>query len=310
MKNLAITGGNKGYYEYLKPFITSLRKHNKNTKIVVCDNTIEGKWNNPGTFKSGGSFEEEQILFFKENDVKIEIFSELMEEFNFDKSLFKKIKTGHWAYPAKYIYCYLIALKYKTDISKVAFFDADIYFQKDVNLIFDLMSDDAIYLNHESNVINDSAYMIDWIDFSKSKISIKAFNLIEIDNNLIYCTGFFGAKTDVFLKITNMAVLLSTNRILPFHNDQPLMNILVHTYKYPFLELGDDLIHLAHTKEEELSFENNTFTVKNRIPAAIHYHGKHREFVKSKLIEDYKPKGYKNTTLGKIKFKINKIIKS
>ena len=91
-----------------------------------------------------------------------------------------------------------------------------------------------------------------------------------------------------------MAVVLSTNKILPLHNDQPSMNVLIHVYQYPFLQLGEKLFHLAHIKEEDIVFENNSFKINKILTVAIHYHGKHRECVKSKIIENYDPKNYEH----------------
>lgn len=310
MKNLIITGGNTKYFEYLKPFIKSLRKYNNSdVSIIVCDNTIKGKWNKPGTFRKSKSFTKDQLQFFEKNTIKVEAFSLLLNEFSFSREIFDQIVSGHWAYPAKYIYTYLIANKYKNEFEKIAFFDADIIFQGDVDEIFNQINEDNIYLNHEFNTIKNSTYMSEWIDFSKKKSKVDSFNIINLDSNLIYCTGFFAGKTEAFLRVTNLAVVLASNKIYPFHNDQPLMNILVHTYKYPFRELGPKLIHLAHVDEKDIVFSNGIFTVKQSVPIAIHYHGKHREFVKSKIIEDYGQKKYKPTTLEKIWFQIKKLFR-
>ncbi|WP_179333441.1 hypothetical protein [Winogradskyella costae] len=308
MKNLVITGGNSGYFEYLVPFITSIRENDKldNTVIVVCDNTIKGKWNKPGSFKKGGSFSLEQLEFFDKNKVEVVVFSKLLKENNFSTEIFDNIKTGHWAYPAKYIYCYLIAKNYRDRVEKVAFFDADIYIQKDISKIFGLINGDQIYLNHEFSKIGDSSYMTDWIKFSKEHLMIKSLDIINIQDEFNICTGFFAGKIDVFLRDINFAVVISSNPILAFHSDQPLMNILVYVYNFPYIELGEELVHMAHIERKDTRFENNTFIVKEKIPTAIHYHGPLREWVKSIIVEDYDADNNQPSLLEKIKFRIKK----
>lgn len=288
--NLIITGGNKNYFSLLKVFVKSAtEKGDFKGKIVICDNTINGKWNKPESINLKSSFSKEQHQFFSKYNVDIIKYSRLLEEFKIPIRHVEKIKTAHWAYPAKFLYCNLIAEKYKKTVEKIAFFDADVYFQDNINILFEKITDNSIYINDEGVLNKNSNYMTEWLNFSQINNLWGKFRCYDLSEKPILCTGFFAAKTENFLSITNLAVLLSTNQIYPFHSDQPLMNFIMHAFKFPYKTLPNDVIHAAHIKIDELQYIENKkiFNIKNKTPKALHYHGKHGNYIKQKIISNY-----------------------
>ncbi|MBW3021105.1 hypothetical protein KY334_07455, partial [Candidatus Woesearchaeota archaeon] len=272
--NLIITGGNAKYFDKLKIFVESLRTNGEyRDKIIVCDNTIDGTWDNPGKFLEVKSFNEEQIDFFKKYDVEIVYFHELLNKNNLSRDKIDSIPTYFWAYPLKFIYLSLISKEY-FNYEKICFFDADIYFQKPIKEIFNFLNLDKINIVPEFNKIGKIDLIKTWMritDFSFSSSQEDYLN--KIDNSLSLCTGFFGSSAKTFNNFVSLCWILSSSNIIEFHNDQPLANILIHYFKYSANYLSPSMVlHIGELYDEEICYDGE-FSYNNINPIAVHFNG-------------------------------------
>ncbi|MBK6904822.1 MAG: hypothetical protein IPH04_18955 [Saprospirales bacterium] len=195
--DVIITGGNADHFPYLELFVSSLRQNGGFTgTIALCDNAIEGTWDRPGKFREGGSFSPEQLQFFEKNQVEVFLYSELLAQNQIPREQIDSIPSPTQRYPHKFIYTTLISKNYLTKAKNICFFDADIYFQKPVQPIFERFTEDAVYIVAERLAIGQNHFLSKWIAHSDfSKLSDQGLYLSTMNQALNYCSGFFGGRS-------------------------------------------------------------------------------------------------------------------
>lgn len=100
MNDLIITGGNVDHFTYLQLFVSSLRANGRfSGTIALCDNLIEGTWDKPGRFLEGGSFTAEQLRFFKDHEVAVFEYSELLASNDIPRESIDCIRRKHSVFP-------------------------------------------------------------------------------------------------------------------------------------------------------------------------------------------------------------------
>jgi len=278
---LIVTGANTNHYHFLKLFVQSLRTNGKYTgKIVVCDNSIEGKWDQPGKFLDITSFSEEQLAFLESHDVEIMMYHELIKSNNCSREVIDKIPSYTQRYPHKYVYTTLISKMYMDTVDYICFFDADIYFQKPVRPLFDAMKNGGIHMVKEYVKIGKSPFLKKWIAHSDfSSLSDQKRYEQQMFGSEDFCTGFFGGRADEFHKLTLLALLLTSNQFVEFYSDQPLMNILKSFFHYPIHEISDEYVmHLGELPKEELVVKDQMVHYKGSASIAVHFNGGTKDF--------------------------------
>ena len=138
---LIITAGNNSFFEYLKNFVYSLRTRGEyKGKIVICDNTITGSWDNPGTYQEVASFSDKQVEFFDSFDVSVVLFHELLSRHGITRKEINQSRGYTARYPYKFIYNCLISKEYLGTADWICYFDADVYVQLPIQRIFDRLA--------------------------------------------------------------------------------------------------------------------------------------------------------------------------
>ncbi len=270
--NIIITGGNSEYFDYLKVFTISLRENAKyKDKIIICENVIEN-----GKFKVADSFSENELSFFKKYDIDIIKFHELLKEENLSRELIDAIYSEHRCYPLKQIYSCLISKRYLHEAENICYFDADMYFQRPLEEFFNQFKENKIYVAPEKGSVGECEWM-------KKVLSISDFSKIGSDDHFkkeIYSSrhlgaGFFGGKAKIFNKFTSLFWLIASNNLIKFHNDQPLLNIILSYFNYPYSELDEKwLLHINLVINKiEYNAANKLIKFNSEIPHIIHFNG-------------------------------------
>lgn len=278
--NVIITGGNADHFHYLELFVSSLRQNGGFTgTIALCDNAIEGTWDRPGKFREGGSFNQEQLQFLKKNQVEVFLYSELLAQNQIPREQIDSIPSPTQRYPHKFIYTTLISKKYLTKAKNICFFDADIYFQKPVQPLFEQFREEGVYIVGEKLKIGQSPFLAKWVAYSDfSKLSNQDLYLKTMNNTLDYCSGFFGGNAERFHSLVLLCSLLITNHWVRFFSDQPALNILKSFFHFPFQELSKEYVfHLGEFHKEDFVIRNATLTYKGIESLAIHFNGPNKD---------------------------------
>lgn len=276
MMDVIITGGNLHHFSYLEIFISSLRHNGAFDGIIaVCDNSIEGSWDKPGKFIEGGSFSENQLLFFKKYQVDVYAYSELLDENKIERIIIDQIPSPTQRFPHKFFYTTLISKKYSQKADHICYFDADIFFQKPIKPLFDSFSSRGIFIVKEGEKIGMNHFLSKWIRFSDfSKLSNQLDFLNRMDNASNFCTGFFGGDAYSFHTFSLLCTLLASNQLVQFYSDQPTVNILKTYFQLPIKELSSEyVIHLGDLPKEDIEIHNNTIFFKKKASIAVHFNG-------------------------------------
>jgi len=137
---LVITGGNKHHFDYLRNFVESIREEGKySDRLVICDNLIEGEWDEPKGVKKTKSFTDEQVQFFKDCEADVVHFMDLVSRHNIDKESIKNSGGRTRRLPYKFIYTALISEEYKDKKDWICYFDSDVIFQSRLEKVFSFM---------------------------------------------------------------------------------------------------------------------------------------------------------------------------
>ncbi|MBK6621205.1 MAG: hypothetical protein IPG32_10110 [Saprospirales bacterium] len=278
--DVIITGGNADHFPYLELFVSSLRQNGGfSGTIALCDNAIEGTWDRPGKFREGGSFSPEQLQFFAKNQVEVFVYSELLAQNRISREQIDAIPSPTQRYPHKFIYTTLISKNYLTKAKNICFFDADIYFQKPVQPIFERFTEDAVYIVAERLAIGQNHFLSKWIAHSDfSKLSDQGLYLSTMNQALNYCSGFFGGEARRFHSLVLLCSLLTTNSWTPFFSDQPTLNILKSFFHYPFIELSrEHVFHLGEFPKEDFIVQNARLSYGGMESIAVHFNGPTKE---------------------------------
>lgn len=278
--NVIITGANADHFPYLELFVLSLRNQGEFTGVIaVCDNSIEGTWNKPGTFKEGLSFSEEQMQFLKLHDVKVFPYADLLAKNGIERSQVEAITSQTQRYPHKFFYCTLISKQYLHKAKNICYFDADVYFQKPVQAIFDVFQADKLYIVGENWKIGQSPFLSKWIAHSDfSKLSDQDYYLERMYKTLDYCSGFFGGDAHRFHSLCLLCTLLSSNQLVSFFSDQPTINILKTFFGYPLKEMHKEFVfHLGEFPKEDFVIQNAKLSYKGVESIAIHFNGPNKD---------------------------------
>lgn len=277
MKELIITSGNSGNFIQIQNFVISLKNNGLyKGEIVVCDNQISGTWDNPGTWQKEGSFNEDQLSFFKSEFVKLYSLDELISENELDKDVIKNIKSPTQRYPYKFIYNTLISKKYIHKVDKIIYFDSDVFFQADVAPLFNELEDDKITLVKEWLKMKESYFLHKWLKYSDfKKLSNNDDYLDTMLNADNFCSGMYGANAITFHRFNLMALLLTSNQFINFYSDQPLINILKTYFKWPFKEISFEYcLHLGELKRDlDYKISAGQFFKGDVLPICIHFNG-------------------------------------
>lgn len=277
MSTTIITGGNRDYFKQLKMFVTSLRERGRFTgTVVVCDNTISGTWDSPGSYLDAASFTSDQLRFFELNGVSIRPFHELLAANGVRREQVETIRGFTTRYPYKFFYCALLSKELLLEEeSKVVYFDSDILFQRDIHELIDDIREDGIYISHEHSAIGQSRYMSEWLrttDVSFAAVNQQFYGKLLRSPN--YCSGFMGAFAHTFNGFNLLCILLASNRFTEFHTDQPLVNVLINYFGYPIVEVdATRVIHLSHAPADRLSVEDGIISLDASVPVAVHFNG-------------------------------------
>lgn len=309
--NLIITGANKNHFGFLELFVRSLRERGKyEDKIVVCDNVIGGdRWDEPGKYAETISFSDQHMAFLKEHNVEVIPYHQLIKDNEISREQIDQIPSYTQRYPHKYVYTTLISKRYKQQVKNICFFDADIYFQKPVAPIFDAFQESSIYMVKEYQKIGKSPFLRKWIAHSDfSQLSDQAAFEETMFGSDDYCTGFFGGPAEVFHQLTLLALLLSSNRLVEFYSDQPLMNILKSFFRYPIQELPDDYVkHLGELPKEDLTVKNGQVLHRNKASIAVHFNGGTKDLFEKVSTDE--PVDYGHSTNSRMYIKSKKKIR-
>lgn len=276
MSNLIITGANSEHFHFLELFVKSLRQNGRyDGHIVVCDNTIGGKWNEPGKYSEFISFKPEQMTFLKDYGVELISYHELVKDNGVERQQIDKIPSYTQRYPHKFVYATLISKLYLQKVKNICFFDADIYFQKPVAPIFDSFADGHVYMVKEHQRIGVNPFLKKWVSHSDfSDLSNQALFEKSMFDSENYCTGFFGGRADSFHRLSLLSLLLTSNQFVEFYSDQPLMNILKGFFYHPIQDLSNDtVLHLGDLPKEDLMVKDKMVYYRNKASIAVHFNG-------------------------------------
>ncbi|WP_113637905.1 glycosyltransferase [Nubsella zeaxanthinifaciens] len=311
MTNLIITSGNSRNYNQIENFISSLRKNaNYDGLIAVCDNEISGEWDKPGTWLREGSFTQEQTGTIKSWGAQIFTLQDLISNNEVDEHIIESIKSPTQRYPYKFIYNCLISKHYLNKVDAVLYFDSDVYFQKNIDPIFDVIALEKINVVKEFNKIKDNYYLNNWIKYSNfDKLSSQEHYLSTMLNADNYCTGFYGGGITAFHNFNLLALLITSNKFINFYSDQPLFNILTSFFNYPINEISyENCLHIGELEETAYTWQNKYVSYKNIVPISVHLNGgRYNELVKAMNGEKVLPP--KKDLIKKIKSIIRKVIK-
>ena len=275
--NTIITGGNRDYFDQLKIFVTSLRNAGQFAgPVVVCDNTISGSWDSPGSYLDITSFTPEQVRFFELNDVSVRPFHELLAAHGIRREQIEEIRGFTSRYPYKFFYCALLSKELLREAeARVVYFDSDILFQRDVDPLMDEIREQKLYISHEHSSIAESRYMREWL--RTTDISFAGDNELfhaELLRSPNYCSGFLGGFARTFNAFNLLCILLASNRFTQFHTDQPLANIMVNYFGYPIVEVKmTRVLHLSHAPADRLVVDDGTILLDGVAPIAVHFNG-------------------------------------
>lgn len=312
MRQLVITSGNSKNFYQLKNFVDSLRINGEyDDEIAICDNTIEGKWDEPGTWSKKPSFTTEQLAYFETARADVLVLQDLIVESKLDEEVIKKIKSPTQRYPYKFIYNTLISKKYLNKVEKIIYFDSDIYFQDKVDTLLVEMDDEQITIVKESLKMKESYFLNKWLRYSDfSQLSTNEDYLNTMLNSDNFCSGMYGATAITFHRFNMMALLLTSNQFVNFYSDQPLINILKSYFKWPFKEIGFKYcLHLAElSRDLDYKIHDGKFTRDGVLPICVHFNGNKYFELEAALSNITLEVLKKESALKKIKRKIKKIL--
>lgn len=278
--NVIITGANSNHFEYLELFVRSLRENGQYEGVIaVCDNLIDGEWNRPGSFRDGISFTEEQIFFLSKYEVTIYSYSELLAKNNIERKSVELIPSPTQRFPHKFFYTTLISKEYLRKAKNICYFDADVYFQKPVQPLFDAFHSDELYIVGENWKIGKSPFLSKWIAHSDfSRLSDQKYYMEQMYKTLDYCSGFFGGDVHRFHTLCLLCTLLSSNQLVSFFSDQPTINILKTFFGYPFQELSKEYVfHLGEFPKEDFVIQYAKLSYKGMESIAVHFNGPNKD---------------------------------
>ena len=122
-----------------------------------------------------------------------------------------------------------------------------------------------------------------WIaktDLSFTTLQKKFINTMHRSKN--YCTGFFGADIEVFNRFTTLCWIISSNQLTEFYSDQPLVNILISYFGYPFYEMKQtNILHMGNISSDLLRYKSGQLMWDGIVPTAIHFNGVSEEYYKA-----------------------------
>ena len=312
MHSLIITSGNSKNFQQLRNFVLSLRSQGQYTGLIVlCDNSISGTWDNPGTWQENDSFREEEKQFFKEQDVSILQINTLVNENTIDPEIIRNIKSPTQRYPYKFVYNTLISKLYINKVKNIFYFDSDIYFQAPFEPIAELSEAGKILIVKEFLKMQEGYFLPKWLKFSDfSKVSDQDEYLKTMLPAENFCSGFYGSEANTFHRFNLLALLLTSNQFINFYSDQPLVNILKTYFHYPFKEISNKYcLHLGELKRENYTVENGKFTFEGKIPIAVHFNsGKYQE-LESVLTGIPLPSPPKRSLVDKVVGRLKKAIR-
>jgi hypothetical protein len=275
-KELLITGGNTNYYSQLFPFLYSLREKGEfKGKIVVCDNTTSVNWRHRIGWSKKPSFSAPQRAAIQGLGVDIIDVNPLMIENEVDFRRIGRIYTEHCAYPLKFVYCSLIALRYGISGCPVGFIDADMLVQRPFSL--GEYNSPNLHVGSEGVLIGETRLMSKWMSqiqppAGRIQVGYKA----EIAKRPNLCSGFFAAESGAFRSFTEQLWHLGEVAAFKFHSDQPLLNYAVWRFGIPINDVSClDVAHMAYVNKSRVSFnqELGEIAIDGRVPKVIHHHG-------------------------------------
>lgn len=282
--DLILTGGHARFFEDLKLFASSLReKAAFRGKVIVCDNTIEGRWDAPGRYVEEASFGPEQLEFFRRHEVEVVLFHELLRRHGIPRDAVERIPTGHYAYPFKFFYATLLSKEHLLDSRNICFFDADVYFQRPLEPLFARFRKGRICIAPELAVTGKNPIVRKWIEETDLSIGTDQRLFLEtLFRSRNYCTGFFGAPAATFNAFSLLCWAVADSRLASFNNDQPLANILFSFFGLPCGEAEDFVLHLNDVPEDRLSFDpgSRCFRYEGATPGVVHFNGGKKHLMK------------------------------
>ncbi|WP_256009570.1 hypothetical protein [Desertivirga xinjiangensis] len=312
MSTLIITSGNGKSFTQLKNFVLSLRTNGKYVgKIAICDNAISGTWNAPGTWSEDESFSQDQKQFFEEMEVVLYPIQQLLQQNDIDPEVIKSIKSPTQRYPYKFVYNTLISKIYINKVDRIFYFDSDIYFQAEFNLIEKAAETGKILIVKEFLRMKDGPYLNKWLNYSDfSKLSSQEDYLNTMLPAQNYCSGFYGSEAATFHRFNLLAMLLTSNKFVNFYSDQPLVNILKTFFFYPFKELDYSYcLHLGELDREQYTVEQGKFCYKSIIPICIHFNSSKYDQLEHILSKGYELPYTKPSLLQRLKRIARKLLR-
>lgn len=275
MKSLIISGANRQLFDKALLFLKSLKKNGYDGDVILCDNAYKKNILGKIRINKNDELTVTQKTELESYSCKIITISELLMDSNADMHRISNIHTMHNCHPFKTISCSLIARKYKGVYDRIAYCDIDMYFQDKFNLNFIISNN--IYFGLEGIQIGKTKIMSQWmgqISMPSRDQGTQFLEIIQSAPNV--CAGFFAGFTTTFLNFTELMWNLSEVKSLKFHNDQPLVNYILHWLKIPFSTIEwETVCHMAYVPENEFQISGNQIVVRNLKPSLIHYHGPH-----------------------------------
>ncbi|MFH1403020.1 MAG: hypothetical protein ABIH11_01965 [Candidatus Altiarchaeota archaeon] len=294
--NLIITGGNSGLFNELKLFVTSLRENGRyEDRIVVCDNSIEGEYGGQCSFVEEATFSKEQLDFFREHEVEVVVFHELLKKHGVTRDMIDPIQNMHRAYPFKLVYSCLISKEYLGRAENTCFFDADVYFQKQVKEVLDDIKDDVIYVARERKKIGEVDLLVKWMRVTDLSFGIprEHYEDVIFNRKTSLNTGFIGGRTEVFNSLMITAWIMASSRIVRFHSDQPIVNYMDYL-NYPIKPIpASHFLNLCDIPEKNIKFDESTrmFRHKSDTPNIVHFNGENKYMINLLVPDNVKIEG-------------------
>ena len=306
-KELIITSGNSRFFEDLKKFINSLRTVGEYTgRVVICDNQISGTWDQPGTYLDESGFQGEQIRYMEDRDVEIVNFSDLVNRNGISRQHVESIVGKTQRYPYKIIYNCLISKEYENKVSKICYLDSDVLFQSPVSRIFNSIKSDSIYMTSEHDKIGNMRFMKEWIkttDVSFGSQNDEFLDKMYSSDNM--CTGFIAGTSGTFNRFMQLCWIFASSRLVEFHTDQPLVNIVHSYYGYPVVELDKSIVlHLKGTPRSKIEISNSNILYENKVVTAVHFNGGSDMFKNGSINLEYDPSRSKRSRLRSVLSKV------
>lgn len=309
---LVITGGNKCYFDYLRSFVKSIREKGQySDKLVICDNLIEGEWDEPKGVRKTKSFTEGQVQFFKDHKADVILFDNLVSRHNVDEELINKSGGRTSRLPYKFIYTTLISEEYKDKKDWMCYFDSDVIFQSKLEKVFSFMESRKIYMATENGESIRNSKVEEWIYKTKMKGGFESSEFFgDMMDRANICSGFFGGDSEVFSSFCYLVWALSASQLANFFSDQPLINILHYNFGYPInKEMEGKVKHMAECNIEKVKFDNGKIKYNDIEPIAVHFNGGSRNVYEQALHNmknKREDKYYVDSLWGRVKFRISR----